>query len=537
VELPALIAAMSRPETFGRPKGVAVRVVQTHISVVSVVGDDVYKLKKPLDLEFLDYSTLARRRHFCELEVQLGRRLAPDVYLGVVELRRGDDGELRVDGPGELVDVAVHMRRLPDEATLAARVARGEVAPAALRRIGATIHGFHRAGRRGPDVAVYATFAAVAANARQNFAQLAALPVSPPLLLRLERATEDALSRHHDVVERRARHGVPCDTHGDLRLDHIYLFPGRTPPRDLVILDCIEFSERFRCADPVADLAFLVMDLHRVGRRDLADALVDGYFAAYHSPLADLPDDRADERAESRALLPLYTAYRATVRAKVEALKAAEPEVPAAEAEAARLAAHRHLLLALHELQPPALRPCLVLVAGLPGAGKSTLARALAAEGLVWVRSDAVRKQLAGLAPEASARALPGEGIYSPAWTARTYARCLELARAALLEGERVVVDANFKSVAQRAPFLELARTLGVPLQVFVCEADPATAEDRLSRRTGDASDADVAVYRRARAAWEPLDPALDAVVVDTTGPPESAVAAVFTALARRDLA
>ncbi|HEY0137529.1 MAG TPA: AAA family ATPase, partial [Nannocystis sp.] len=528
MSLTELIAALARPEALGHPPDATVEVVHTHVSVVLLVGDDVYKFKKPQDLDFLDYSTLDRRRHFCELEVTLNRRLAPDVYLGVVEIRRDDAGELRVEGPGEVVEVAVHMRRLPDAAALACRVEQPADDPrgvdaAALRTIGARVLGFHRAARRGPEVSAWATFAVVAANARQNFAQLADLGrVSEALLTRLERCTEEALGRHHATIEARARRRIACDTHGDLRLEHIYLFPERPPPGDLVILDCIEFAEQFRCADPIADLAFLVMDLHRVGRRDLATALLAGYFAAYDAPLAALPDstgDVADERAEARALLPLYTAYRATVRAKVEAFKAAEPEVPPAVAAAAAVAARRYLLLALYELQAPALRPCLVLVAGLPGTGKSTLARALAAEGFGWVRSDAVRKQLAGLPPEAPAHAATGAGIYTAAWTDRTYARCHDLARAALSEGERVVVDANFKTAAQRAPFVALARELGVPLQDFVCEAEPAAVEERLSRRTGDVSDAGITVYRHARAAWEPVALDLDATVVDTTGP------------------
>ena len=543
-ELTELIIALARPEALGHPPGAVVEVVHTHVSVVFLVGDDVYKLKKPLDLDFLDYSTLERRRHFCALEVSLNRRLAPDVYLGVVEIRRDSDGNIRVEGPGEVVEVAVHMRRLPDAATLAARVEHGTVDAAALRKIGARILGFHRAARRGPEVSTWATFTVVAANARQNFAQLADLGrTSEALLTRIERCTEDALGRHHATIEARARRRVACETHGDLRLEHLYLFPERPPPRDLVILDCIEFAEQFRCADPIADLAFLIMDLHRVGRRDLAEAVLGGYFAAYDALLGALQDPAApvlaaaDERAESRSLLPFYTAYRATVRGKVEAFKAAQPELSPELAAAAMVASLRYLLLALHELQPPALRPCLVLVAGLPGTGKSTLARALAAEGLAWVRSDAVRKQLAGLLPEAPAPAAPGGGLYSPAWTARTYARCLELARVALSEGERVVVDANFKTAAQRAPFVALARELGVPLQIFVCETEPAAAEARLARRTGDASDADVSVYREARAAWEPVAPELDAAVIDTTGAPEASVAAVFVTLARRDLA
>lgn len=523
-----MIAALSDPRAFGRPAGARVEVVQTHISVVFLVEGDVYKLKKPVDLDFLDYSTVARRRRFCELEVELNRRLAPDVYLGTLPVVQVEGG-LRVGGDGEVVDWVVHMRRLPDDARLAAHVEAGRVDAALMRRVGERIAGFHRAARRGAAVSAWATFAAVAGNCRQNFAQLAALEAVPDALLtRLERFTEEALARGHAAIDRRARRSVACDTHGDLRLDHVYWFPERAAPDDLVVIDCVEFSEQFRCADPVADLAFLVMDLHDAGRRGLADALVEGYFAA--APAADV--------AEGRALLPLYTAYRATVRGKVDAFKASEPEVPAEAQAEARAGAARHLLLALQELQPPALRPCLVLVMGLPGTGKSTLARSLAAEGFVWVRSDAVRKHLAGLTGEAAAAPL-GEGIYSPAWTERTYAVCLERARARLLEGERVVVDANFRADAQRAPFVELARSLGVQARIFVCVADDAAVRDRLAHRTGDLSDADVSVYEMARAQWQPLAPAHAALAeeVDTAAPREEVAERVLASLRAAGLA
>ncbi len=308
------------------------------------------------------------------------------------------------------------------------------------------------------------------------------------VLDRLRSLTEDALGRLRPVIEGRAARGVPRDTHGDLHLDHVYL-----SDRELFAIDCIEFNERFRYADPVADLAFLVMDLKFHGRPDLAAALAEEYLAATR-------DD------DGQRLLPFYTAYRAAVRGKVEGFELEEPEVPAGEKQVATERAKGHWLLALGELEEPTGRPALVLVGGLPGTGKSTLAKGLAAAArFEVVRSDVVRKELAGLRPEERG----GEELYSAEWTERTYAECLRRAEAALFEGKRVIVDATFREDERRRAFLNLARKLCVPAVFFVCEAGARSVRDRLAARVGDASDANWDVYQTAAAGWEPASPAV----------------------------
>jgi predicted kinase len=270
----------------------------------------------------------------------------------------------------------------------------------------------------------------------------------------------------------------------------------KAPPDDLVIIDCIEFNERFRFADPVADIAFLVMDLAFHGRRDLAGVFADAYFSASGD-------------AEGRALLPFYTAYRAAVRGKVEGFELAEPEVPEAERAEALTRARAHWLLALGELETPGRRPCLVLVGGLPGTGKSTLTRALAERAdLTLIRTDVVRKELAGLSPDEPARSPFGEGIYARAWTERTYRECLRRAEALLFEGQRVIVDASFGEERKREDFLGLAARLAVPALFLLCRADPGVSRHRLECRKADASDADWAVYQRAAERWGVVGPA-----------------------------
>lgn len=492
MELRALIDALTSPAAYPELRPARVEVIQTHVSAVFLLEHDVFKVKKPVDLGFLDYSTLARRRAMCEAEVELNRRLAPEVYLGVVPVTC-HEGQVVVGGAGEVIDYAVHMRRLPDERTLEAALSRGEVPLGTMEALGGRLAAFHAGAARGPAIAAFARFAAVERNCLDNFPPLRrdGAPVSAALVDRVEAATRAELGRERGTIEGRAERGVPCDSHGDLRVDHVYLFPERAPPDDLLVIDCIEFNDGFRYGDPVADLAFLVMDLRLHGHEAHAAALCAGYFAAA-------------EDAEGRGLLPLYTAYRATVRAKVECFRHAEPEVPASSRAAAAVSAPRHLLLALAELSPAGERPALVLVAGLPACGKSTLARGLSAvAGFSVIRTDVVRKELAGLEPLDRASAPPGAGIYSAEMTARTYETCLERAEARLLAGERVIVDANFRSDAQRHPFFALAGRLGVPARLLVCEVAEAVAIERLVLRTGDASDADTAIYHYARAEWE----------------------------------
>jgi aminoglycoside phosphotransferase family enzyme/predicted kinase len=467
----------------------------THVSVVFLAGSFAYKIKKPVRLGFLDFSTLAQRLHFCKEEVRLNRRLAASVYHGVVPVvRRGES--LAVEGEGEAVEWAVKMERLPDEATLESRLRAGEVGPEQLAALARKVAAFHAAAEGGDHVAAFGRFAVVAGNARENFLQSAGqvgVTVSAAVFNRLRERTEAELDRLRPLIEARAARGVPRDTHGDLRLDHVYLFPERPPPGDLLIIDCIEFNERFRFADPVADVAFLIMDLAFHGRRDLARTFAEAYFQA-------AGDD------EGRALLPFYVAYRAVVRAKVEGMELAEKEVPEEERTAARRRAMAHWLLALGELERPGRRPCLVLIGGLPGAGKSTLARSLAeTAGFDVIRSDVVRKELAAVTE--SGRPAFGEGIYSPEWNDRTYAECLRRAEALLLEGRRVLVDASFREDQRRRTFLETAQRWGVPAQVLLCRVKPEVARRRLAARRGDVSDADWSVHQMAAARWEEPGP------------------------------
>jgi aminoglycoside phosphotransferase family enzyme/predicted kinase len=509
MELARLIAVLGGPTAYPYPVD-KVEVRHTHISVVFLAGSFAYKIKKPVNLGFLDFSTLDRRRHFCEEEVRLNRRLAPEVYLGVVPVSRADSPGsqpgLKMEGRGEAVEWAVKMKRLPEAATLEKRLQGEQVGVGLLKALARKVASFHAGAEAGQHISAFGRFEVVARNARENFEQAAfqlGTTVSRGVFERLRTLTEEALARLSALIEGRAQRGAPRDTHGDLHLDHVYLFPDRTPPADLVIVDCIEFNERFRFADPVSDMAFLVMDLCFHGRRDLAGAFAEEYF-------------RASGDQEGRVLLPFYAAYRAAVRGKVEGFELSEKEIPEAERSAALARSRPHWLLALGELETPGRRPCLVLVGGLPGTGKSTLAQGIGDRAdFRLIRSDLVRKELAGFQIEESACSPFEEGIYTPAWSQRTYAECLRRAEKLLFEGERVVVDASFGEEKNRLAFVDVAARLGLPVVFMRCHANAEAIWRRLEGRRGDASDADWSVYQKAAARWEEIGPATRRVLCE----------------------
>jgi aminoglycoside phosphotransferase family enzyme/predicted kinase len=528
VDLSTLIDALRDPAAYPHP-GLTVEVVHTHASVVFLVGELAYKVKKPVDLGFLDYSTLSKRERMCQAEVELNARLAPEVYLGVVPIVVEGD-RVRVEGAGTPIEFAVKMVRLPDHARLGERLRAGDVAPASIDALALRLARFHREARRSAEIAAMADYAVVERNCVENLEQLQpsiGSALSEAVHRRLEALTRQELAAQRSRIRSRARAGVGCETHGDLRLEHVYLFPDREPPHDLCIVDCIEFNERFRFADPIADIAFLVMDLRAHDARAEADRLVERYI-----------DASGDH--DGAALLPLYTAYRATVRGKVRAMQAAEPEVPEAARRSAMQAARGHLLQAVGELAPPGERPCLLLMCGLPGTGKSVLAQQLAEQaGFTVVRSDVTRKRLAGLQPGESGGTAPAAGIYAADFTERTYRACAAEAERRLFEGERVIVDATFRDEEHRTRFVDLARRCMVPVRILHCWADPELVHDRLDRRQGDPSDADWGVYQHMRGIWEPFGADVADLVdtIETSASPQEVGRRGIEALRRHALA
>jgi len=528
VQLETLITELSQARAYpGSDPGRAIECVQTHISVVFLVGHEVFKIHKPVDFGFLDFTTLEARERDCQAEVEVNRELAPGVYRGVVAIVHTPEGLEVVRDLAELggrtpIEWAVWMRRLPESATFASLLARGELDGRHLWALAATLAVFYRDGASHaaahPELCSLGDVETVTRNVRENFEQLAAMidqaklerrppPFDRDLLARISQASEAALTQVRERIHARHESGKIRDTHGDLRLDHVYHLRSSTEPelrdpeleraaaaRDLLIIDRIEFTDRFRWSDPIADIAFLVMDLQARGAWALARLLTDHFIDA-------------SEDHEGRELLPFYTGYRAMVRAKVAAMAAAEPELGPIARERARAKAEARARLALVELAPVHERPCLVLIAGLPGSGKSALARALRETGnFAWLRSDELRKRLAGLDPLASGKSEVGQGIYTDEWTERTYAACLSRAADICKAGGRALVDATFIDAERRREFVEAAIDWGVPAHLLITEAPAELIRQRLAARTGDPSDADWTVYQAAAARWAPPD-------------------------------
>lgn len=499
-DLPALVQALCEPALHG---GHAVRVTETHISWVLLAGEFAYKIKKPVDFGFLDFSTLARRHFFCEEEVRLNRRFAPELYLGVIALS-GTPARPEWGGTGEILEYAVKMRRFDDAALGERLFEAGALTPAHIDRLAEDIAAFHARAERAPDDGPLGAPETALAAALHNF---------PPIRATLENGEDlrelDALhawtlrefSGIRATLAARRREGRVRECHGDLHLGNLALLDGRLRP-----FDCIEFNEELRWIDALSETAFLFADVSARGRADLAWRFLNGWLSA------------AGDYA-GLEVFAFYRVYRALVRAKIACLSMREAD---AETRARLFAQFRRYFEEAKRAAAPAL-PRLILTHGFSGSGKSRLARRLCERlPAVLVASDIERKRLAGFAAQDSTASPPGGGIYTPEFTRLTYARLLDLARILLRAGFAVVLDATYLRAAPRRACRELAAELGAAFAILDLRAPETLLRRRVSARSArgdDPSEADEAVLTRQMAASDPLDEAeiSCAVPIDTS--------------------
>jgi len=482
--LPALIAALLSATAYPHPAA-DVRLIETHISWVLLAGDHAYKIKKPLNLGFLDFSSLAKRRLYCEDEVRLNRRLAPDIYLGVVAITGSEDVP-KIAGDGPALEWAVHMRAFPADSTLD-RAA--EITPEQVDAIADRIARFHTAIDATPAASRYGSPEAVMHPVRENFRQLRELLQGQDDALGkiepLSRWSEAEGGRLEDYFRQRKADGFVRECHGDLHLGNIAWVDGAP-----LIFDCIEFNPALRHIDIANETAFLFMDLCARGQAGLAWRFINRWLEQtgdYHG----------------LAGFRFYQVYRALVRAKVAAFRYSQSE-PTQIAEVTR-----YLALADNFSQPQSTQ--LTLMHGYSGSGKTWVAqRLLEATNAIRLRSDVERKRLFGLDSLADSKSIPG-GIYGPEAGRRTLERLLALSEDLLRVGYSVIVDATFLSHSWRGPFFQLSHRHGWPIRIVSLSVEVDLMRQRIvarAQRANDASEAGLDVLESQLDHAEPLDAA-----------------------------
>ena len=460
-----------------------VELVQTHASWVFLAGDYVYKIKKPVDFGFLDFSTMAKRRFYCREELRLNRRLGGDYYLRVENVVRRENGYF-LGGKGTVVDYAVVMRRLPETFLMRNLLAEDLLQEHQLDELVELLHSFYGQAKVFKD-GRYGSREKVRFDVEENFSQTKNFVNDTILARDYQRIIDfsrNFLHDRHKLFVRRVKDGAVREGHGDLHMEHVCLAPGAP-----LVYDCIEFNQRFRRLDVVNDLAFLAMDLEENNSFD---------YAAYFT-------DRCRQELGSLfepELLLFYKCYRAYVRGKVLSFLSADSALAEEARNRARIQAARYFRLATIYACPPP--EGITLLAGISGSGKSYLARAMSG---LWetpcLRSDVVRKELHGLAGQ-KATAPFGKGIYSRGGTRQTYQMLAQQAATVVASGAPVIVDAASLKVADRELIYEVAKSFGVPIRLVVCRAPWPVLEENLRKRAVagvDISDADIKIARQQR--------------------------------------
>jgi aminoglycoside phosphotransferase family enzyme/predicted kinase len=514
----ALIAALQRPDAYPHAVSEPIRIAETHISWVVLTGEFAYKIKKPIKLSFLDYSTLERRHQLCEEELRLNRRLAPGLYLGVSAIG-GEPGHPRIDDGSTPLEYAVRMRQFSPADELSALLAARSVTPDDVTALGTGIARFHAAAAPVPAGSAHGRAETAHRVTMDNFTELRALPEGAGWASQLAALESRIAALHRELrplMDERRETGRVRECHGDLHCGNVVRWAGALTP-----FDGIEFEPGLRFIDVINDIAFLTMDLAERGHVDLRRAVLQAW--------TDTSGDWT-----GLPLLPYYESYRALVRAKVDALRALQLEAGSPARAAAVADCRRYLDWATARVAGR--RPVLLITCGLSGSGKTWLARRLAAHlDALHLRSDVERKRLAGLAAHEDSRSPPDAGIYTLEFNERTYRRLHDCASASLAAGEPTIVDAAFLRSHERQSFLKLALQSNVPFAIVHCHAPGTVLRDRVSARAasgGDASEAGLDVLARQPSYWEALggDELRHVVNVDTSD--ASAVAAATATLA-----
>lgn len=497
-----------------------VELIQTHISWLFLTETHVFKLKKPVNFGFLDFSTLDRRRFYCHEEIRLNRRLCPDIYEQVIELHETVLGASFVDD-GDVIEYAVMMKRLPADRMLDRLVDDDAVSVEDIKRVARKICNFHSNVDTSPYISNFGSLEQIRANWRENFEQ--ALPFQTSTLPRDIFATirsyvDTFTDTHKALFTERIKNGYIRECDGDIHLGNICLLGNKT-----YIFDCIEFNERFRFSDTAADIAFFLMDLDFHRRPDLAEAALSTY-------IETSGDDGLTK------LIIFYKVYRAFVRGKVESLQSQDAGITLLERTDAEKRAVRYFRLAQGYCLRSRLPPTLFITCGTMGCGKSTLADQIAFElGLATFNSDIVRKQLAGLLPGSAVQTSFGKGLYSTEMTQRTYHQLERLADTELASGQSVLIDAGFGSASKRAGFARLAASHNASFIILFIQCDQDEQRRRLLERACrgvSVSDGRVELLDQQKSIFKSPDDAEGEIIsISTNGASEQALDSIYMRL------
>ena len=500
-----------------------VRLIQTHISWVFIASPFVFKVKKPVNLGFLDFSTLEKRHYFCQRELELNRRLCPDTYLGVVPIYKSG-ANFSFAAEGEIAEYSLKMRELPHGWFLRELLAKGLIGETEINRVIACLQRFYEAETPTPEIEQWGETEKLRISTDENFAQteqFSGKTISVVALETIRHFTNSFYAANDRLFRERIQQHRILDCHGDLHLDHVHMTPEAT-----TIFDCIEFNDRFRFIDVANDVAFLAMDFDFEGRHELGNLLLRNAARAFQDP----------------AMLKLtnfYKCYRAFVRGKVESIQAISQQ-PAQSEEHTKRAA-RYFRLALRYATSGS-EPLLLVVMGRIGTGKTTVARQLASE-LDWpvFSSDQIRKTLSGVpltmrtAPELRAK------VYSEQMTKKTYQNLLKNGLDAVPNHGGVILDATFSSRTYRDLLRDECANVRVPFQVIELEADYQEIVNRLKARNataGEISDARLEDLETLSAAYEPpSELAPNLIKISTNGEVSDTIRAVLLRLAEKQSA
>lgn len=514
------LKSLLKPDAYPEPT-TKVELVQTHVSWVFLTDNHAYKIKKPVDFGFLNFTTIDRRRFYCNEEVKYNRRLCPDIYLGVVELRQTPTGASFRSG-GQIIDYAVKMKRLPAERMLDRLVDDNAVSARELQDVARVIAEFHRVVPTSPSISDYGSLNRITYNWNENFEQTVAfesttLPAPEREFIR--KWVTSYASRYKARFEARVGNGFIRECDGDIHLENICLVDGHP-----YIFDCIEFSERFRCSDTAADVAFLLMDLDFHGRFDLSKAVLEAYLEI--SGDTDMP-----------ALIDFYKTYRAFTRGKIESFHTVDMGIEQQRRVEATSKAIRYFRLARGYIERERLTPTLFITCGLMGCGKSALAGQLSFElGINSFRSDRVRKLLAGVSPDLPAPSAFGEGLYAEQHNSATYQELSRQAGSELASGRSVIIDACFARKRDRLDFAALAKEYAARLVILHVSCSEPINRRRLNARSASGrsgSDGRVELLNAQRQAFEQPEAAEGVIVpVRSVAPPWSLTSGIYERLA-----